>query len=89
MKASETDSKIEMQKEQILQRLKADGCRITRQRQILLDIILEEECSSCKEIYYKALARNVKIGPATVYRMIAKLEEIGVISRHNMYRIEL
>lgn len=89
MKASENDSKIKMQKEQILQKLKEDGCRITRQREILLDIILEEECSCCKEIYYKALARDVKIGPATVYRMVAKLEEIGAISRSNMYRIEL
>lgn len=89
MEASETDRRIIMQKEQILQRLREDGCRITKQRQALLDIILEGDCSCCKEIYYRALARNIKIGPATVYRMIAKLEEIGAISRCNMYRIEL
>ena len=44
-----------MQKETVLQRLKENGCRITKQRKILLDIILQEECACCKEIYYKAL----------------------------------
>ena len=30
-----------MQKEMVLQRLKENGCRITKQRKILLDIILQ------------------------------------------------
>ena len=38
------------QKQIIIERLKEDGCRITKQRLMLLDIILEDECSSCKEI---------------------------------------
>ena len=76
-----------MQKELVLQRLKENGCRITKQRKILLDIILQEECASCKEIYYKAAALDSSIGAATVYRMINLLEEIGAISRKNMYRI--
>ncbi len=54
---------------------------------MLLDIILEEDCSSCKEIFYKASRRDKSIGTATVYRMVNILEEIGVISRKNMYRI--
>ena len=41
-------------KEAIVQKLKASGCRITKQRLMLLDIILEENCSCCKEIYYRA-----------------------------------
>lgn len=76
-----------MKKTLIIQRLKEHGCRITKQRRLLLDIILEEDCSSCKEIYYKASAQDERIGPATVYRMINKLEEIGAISRKNMYKI--
>lgn len=76
-----------MQKEIVLQRLKENGCRITKQREILLDIILREECASCKEIYYKATAMDSSIGAATVYRMVNLLEEIGAISRKNMYRI--
>lgn len=76
-----------MQKEMVIQRLKKQGCRITKQRLMLLDIILEEECSCCKEIYYKASMIDSSIGAATVYRMINILEDIGAISRKNMYRI--
>ena len=46
--------RTKMQKELVLQKLKEKGCRITKQRQMLLDVILQEECASCKEIYYKA-----------------------------------
>lgn len=76
-----------MQKDIIVQKLRERGCRITRQRLMLLDIILEEDCSSCKEIYYKASKQDKKIGTATVYRMINTLEEIGALNRKNMYRI--
>ena len=77
-----------MQKEAILNRLRQRGCRITKQRMLLLDIILEEECSSCKEIYYKASKIDSSIGSATVYRMINMLEEIGAINRRNMYKVQ-
>lgn len=79
--------RTKMQKEMVLQRLKQNGCRITKQRKILLDIILQEDCASCKEIYYKAAASDSSIGAATVYRMVNLLEEVGAISRKNMYRI--
>ena len=75
-------------KEQIIEKLKENGCRITKQRLMLIDIILENDCSSCKEIFYKASKCDAKIGVATVYRMINALEEIGAISRKNMYRID-
>lgn len=77
------------QKQIIINRLKEDGCRITKQRLMLLDIILEDECSSCKEIYYRATKKDPAIGTATVYRMINTLEEIGAISRKNMYKISV
>ena len=79
--------RTEMQKEMVLQRQREQGCRITKQRQILLDVILQEECTSCKEIYYKASSVDPAIGAATVYRMVNLLEDIGAISRKNMYRI--
>jgi Fur family ferric uptake transcriptional regulator len=79
--------RTQMKKDIIVQKLRKCGCRITKQRLILLDIILEEECSCCKEIYYKAMKKDTRIGTATVYRMINVLEEIGAISRKNMYRI--
>ena len=76
-----------MQKEMVLKRLKENGCRITKQRRILLDIILHEDCASCKEIFYKASSIDSSIGAATVYRMINLLEAVGAISRKDMYRI--
>ena len=76
-----------MKKELILKRLREKKYRITKQRQMLLDVILQEECASCKEIYYKAKKEDSSIGAATVYRMINLLEEIGAIRRENMYKI--
>ena len=77
----------QMQKEIVIQRLREQGCRITKQRLMLLDVILNEDCSCCKEIYYRAAEVDPGIGAATVYRMVNLLEEIGAISRKNMYKI--
>lgn len=79
---------VEAKKEYILQELKKNGCRITNQRKLLLDIILEEECGCCKEIYYRAAKSDAAIGMATVYRLVKTLEETGLIQRKNMYRID-
>lgn len=76
-----------MQREIVVKRLRDRGCRITKQRLMLLDIILNEECSCCKEIYYKASKLDAGIGTATVYRMVNILEDIGAINRKNMYKI--
>ena len=43
------------QKAQIIGELQRKGKRITGQRKILLDVILEGNWSSCKEIYYLSL----------------------------------
>lgn len=76
-----------LQKEEILDRLRRKGCRITKQRETLMDIILEEKCTCCKEIYYLASKKLPDIGIATIYRMINVLEEIGAIRRANAYRV--
>ena len=79
--------RIHMQREMILRKLKEGGYRITKQRIAVIDIILENDCGSCKEILYKTSKINKKIGTATVYRTLNMLEEIGAISRKNMYKI--
>lgn len=76
-----------MQKEDIYEKLRQNGCRLTMQRKTLIDIIVERECSCCKEIYYIASRKMPKIGLATIYRMINLLEEVGAIRRENLYRI--
>lgn len=76
-----------MQRSAIVDRLRREGCRITKQRKIILDIILQEECTCCKEIYFLASKRDPNIGMATIYRMINLLEEIGALKRKRAYRI--
>ena len=70
----------------IMEELRKHGCRITSQRQLLIDIILQDVCGSCKEIYYQASRQDPTIGMATVYRMVKKLEDAGLIQRKNQYR---
>lgn len=53
------------EKERIVQKLKDNGCRITKQRLEILDVILEKRCTSCKEIFFYASRRDDRIGIAT------------------------
>ena len=87
LEKTENYYRTQMQKDRIVDRLKENGCRITKQRMILLDVILSGNCTSCKEIYYKASKLDPKIGTATVYRMVNLLEQIGAISRVNLYEV--
>lgn len=89
MKSTEV-SKLQYQKNNmslndILAVLKDRGCRITKQRKNLLEIILEGNCTSCKELYYKAAKKDPGIGMATIYRMMNLLEEIGAVKWRNQY----
>ncbi|MEE1249800.1 MAG: transcriptional repressor [Lachnospiraceae bacterium] len=74
-------------KQEIIQHLRKMNYRITNQRRLLLDIILNGEYSCCKEIYYEALKKDRNIGIATVYRMVNTLEEIGAISWNKLSQI--
>ena len=57
--AEQTDyERTKMQKKLIIQKLKEQGCRMTKQRLVVLDIILEEECTCCKEIYYQVSKKD-------------------------------
>ena len=80
---------VQEKKSYILQELRKNGCRITNQRQLLIDIILQDECCCSKEIYYQAIKKDPTIGMATVYRMVKTLEETGLIKRKNLYRIQV
>ena len=65
----------------IIERLRREGCRFTHQREQILDVILEGECVTIKEICNKAKKLDDGIGFATVYRMVSLLEQIGLVSR--------
>ncbi len=76
-----------MTSEKVIDKLKDSGCRITKQRRLIVDVIMGNEFSSCKDIYYQVISRDRTIGMATVYRMIRQLEELDVIRR--VERIEV
>ncbi|MGP1613157.1 MAG: Fur family transcriptional regulator [Catonella sp.] len=70
-----------MTSEQVIERLKNDGCRITKQRKLIIDIIMNNNFNSCKDIYYQVTKKDKTIGMATVYRMIRQLEDMGIVNR--------
>ena len=76
-----------MQKETILKLLRERGCRITKQREILIDIILQGEYVSCKEIYFITTKKKTGIGLSTVYRMVRTLEDIGALEKVVTYQL--
>ena len=76
-----------LEKQAVIERLREQGFRITKQRERILDVILDGNCTSSKEIYSTVRKEDSSVGFATVYRMVNLLEEIGLISRKNMYRI--
>lgn len=72
---------------EVLQILRSSGYRITEQRKVLLKLILENEYSSCKEIYYAARKIDDKVGIATVYRTIQLLESLELIRKEMIVQI--
>jgi Fur family ferric uptake transcriptional regulator len=72
---------------EIILQLKDRGCRITSQRRLLLRVILENEYSSCKEIYYAAKKIDNKVGIATVYRTVQLLEDMELIHKEMIINI--
>ena len=79
--------RVTEQKEYIIAKLKERGLRITNQRKLIIDCILQNEFGCCKEIYCQVCKIDSSVGIATVYRMINTLEDIGAINRKNMYHV--
>ena len=73
--------------EEVIRQLKEKGYRITDQRKMLLRIILANEYSSCKEIYFAEKKIDDKVGIATVYRTIQLLEDMELIHKEMVVRI--
>ncbi|HCW05218.1 MAG TPA: transcriptional repressor [Clostridium sp.] len=75
--------------------LKAKGYKLTPQRRAIVDSIVKSEGQhlTAEEIYDLVKLNCPEIGLATVYRTIAMLEELGIVSRldlgDNISRYEL
>lgn len=70
-----------MEAEKIIQIMRDSGLRITAQRKLIIETLLENECSCCKELFYHVRKKDASIGVATVYRMVKTLEELGIVDR--------
>ena len=46
------------QKKDIVNEFRRLGKRITKQRMVILDVILEQNWTDCKEVYYEAVQRD-------------------------------
>jgi Fur family ferric uptake transcriptional regulator len=77
-----------MSNEYVISILKDKGFRITKQRKLIIDIILNSDGASCKEIYHKVVAKDDTVGSATVYRMIRLLEDIGILKHVDMIALQ-
>jgi Fe2+ or Zn2+ uptake regulation protein len=63
--------------------LRAHGHRLTRQRRLIMNIILESrEHLDADTIFQRAKACNPKISLATVYRALATLKKEGLVNEH-------
>lgn len=76
-----------MDRDTVIALLRKEGFRVTKQRKILIDIILNEKCTCCKEIYCLASRQDRGIGIATIYRTINALENIGALKQKSPYQL--
>lgn len=67
--------------EETLRKLEESGLRMTVQRRHIIDILTRSDCTSPKEVWYEAREFVPDLGIATVYRLINRLEQIGVLSK--------
>lgn len=67
--------------DETLRKLEASGLRMTTQRRHIIEILTSSQCTSPKELWFEAKQFVPDLGIATVYRLINRLEQIGVISK--------
>jgi Fur family ferric uptake transcriptional regulator len=65
--------------------LRTGGHRITRQRQLVLDVLQDNPGHPDAEtIFFLAKARDPRISLATVYRTLSLLNETGLVLKHSL-----
>ncbi len=76
------DNLVHASDDDILQTLRAEGKRITPQRNLLLDVIRHSDGHlDADQIHHLAQQKDPRISLSTVYRNLNLLKEMGLISR--------
>ncbi|MEE3392929.1 MAG: transcriptional repressor [Lachnospiraceae bacterium] len=73
-----------MSTDDVISLLKNNGYRITKQRKVIVDVIMNSKFNNSKDIYFNVRSVDDSIGLATVYRMINLLEDLNVIKKIDM-----
>lgn len=71
-----------MRVEEVLQRLKEMGCRLTPQRRLIVEVLLSagEDALTADEIYQQVRQTYPEIGLDTVYRNLRLMARLNVVS---------
>lgn len=70
---------------QLAAALRNSGKRLTRQRQLVLEVLTEsEQHLDAEGVHDQAKARDPNISLATVYRTLALLKEVGLVEEHRL-----
>ncbi|WP_019907637.1 Fur family transcriptional regulator [Thermoanaerobacter indiensis] len=71
--------------EKFKEKLKDKGYKLTTQRRVILDVIMEnrDKHLSSEEIYDLVRLKYPEIGLATVYRTLQLFEELGIVYKLN------
>ena len=73
--------------EDTIRKLEQSGLRMTVQRRHIIDILTKSQCTSPKELWFEAKQFVPDLGIATVYRLINRLEQIGVLAKARSNRV--
>ena len=73
----------------LVDHLRAEGYRITMQRQLVLDVLLAEQKAiprhySCEEVTARIAERGINLDNTTVYRILQWLKEAGVVAQTDL-----
>lgn len=74
-----------IQETQLMKIIRSSGLRMTRQRQIVLDVLRENPGHlEAEALHERVKARDPRIGLATVYRTLALLKRFGLVAEHRL-----
>jgi Fur family ferric uptake transcriptional regulator len=81
-----TDDMVRERVEAYLQLLRERGCRLTEQRRIIIETLLEnaEASVSVRDLAAKVHEKDASVGFATVYRTLLILEEMDILHQTNL-----
>jgi Fe2+ or Zn2+ uptake regulation protein len=74
--------------EGLLERMKAQGLRLTGQRKVLAELLeAAEEHLDAEAVYQRAKSKDASVHRATVYRTLNKLKKLGLVDELDLMHV--